>query len=230
MDHVFTGWRLQGRRGANPQGTTCAFLFIHRGRLGEQECVKRDGHSDRGSRHRPSEKPGAICTILTTLSQRGARYGLRGVRVGEAAHPGPPRRLRVRIRVLSIPSSSDGAPLVQGRSLRIVEQSSPTIHSPVRNRFAELADECDQIPATTLPASAHDLRAAGMRDDHHEETPPRAATSDSVQFDMTQIGQIRCQTRKVAPSWSADRGCVCCGTQASQSKKPMVLTATIRGS
>ena len=64
---------------------------------------------------------------------------------------------------------------------------------------------------------------------------PRAATADSVQFDMTQltsiqIGQIRCQTLKVATSWSADRGCVCCGTQGSPKKKPMFLTATIRGS
>ena len=54
----------------------------------EQECVNRDGHSDRGSRLRSSEKPGAIRTILTTLHQRRARYGLRG---GTSGRSGPPR-------------------------------------------------------------------------------------------------------------------------------------------
>ena len=91
----------------------------------EQECVKRESHTDRGSRHRPSEKSGTIRTMLTTNSQRRSRFGLRGVRVGEAAHPGI-RRIRARTKVFSVPSSSDDAPLIQGRNSRIVGPSSPS--------------------------------------------------------------------------------------------------------
>ena len=97
------------------------------GPLREQERVGcDDGHSDRGRRHRFAEESGAIRTILTSHCLRDARYGFRGVRVGEATHPGPPRRLRRARDLLSIPSPSDDAPLVQGRSVvpRIVEPSS----------------------------------------------------------------------------------------------------------
>ena len=96
----------------------------------EQECVKRESHTDRGSRHRPSEKSGTIRTMLTTNSQRRSRFGLRGVRVGEAAQPSP-WRIRARTKVFSVPSSSDDAPLIQGRNSRIVGPSSPMIHGPV---------------------------------------------------------------------------------------------------
>ena len=45
-----------------------------------------------------------------------AKYGLRGIRVGEAAHPGPPssRRRRARRNVHPWELSSDDEPLVPG--------------------------------------------------------------------------------------------------------------------
>ena len=93
----------------------------------------------------------------------------------------------IRTRVHSIESSSDEASLFQGLSLELL--SSPTIHNPVRRRFAELADECDEIPATAL-LSAQDLRATGMRDDNKWRPIPIS------------IGQIRFQT--LVPIWNAD--------------------------
>ena len=93
----------------------------------------------------------------------------------------PPRRLR------SAPGSTQSQVHQMKRRCsraRVLESlSSPTIHNPVRRRFAELADECDEIPATTL-LSAQDLRATGMRDDNKRRSGP-VSTANSVQFDMT---------------------------------------------
>ena len=113
--------------------------------------------------------------------------------------------------------------------MRIVEPPSQTIHNPARNRFAELADECDQIPAT------QDLRAAGMRDDHttQEETPPRAVISDSVQFDMTHLDSDRTNSLSDTESCAQlERGprLRLLWNPEQPSKKPMLRTATIRGS
>ena len=53
----------------------------------------------------------ASCSICVS---RDARYGLRGIRIGEAAHPGPGRDSRRRRRVISSDDEvgSDDAPLV----------------------------------------------------------------------------------------------------------------------
>ena len=95
-------------RSTNSDSVSC-------GACGDQEPLRHDGHFDRGSRFRSSEKPArSFCSVLTTEDDnvqqlllgglRGvrvsassqccvkhctARYGLRGVRVGEACHPGP---------------------------------------------------------------------------------------------------------------------------------------------
>ena len=100
-------------------------------------------------------------STLTTFSERSKVW----IERGESGRSDPPRS-SWRHQVLSIPSASDDASLVQGRSLRIVEQSFP--HSRVRNRCAELVDECDQIPATTLPQG---LCATRMT--HHNKRRPR---------------------------------------------------------
>ena len=68
--------------------------------------------------------------------------------------------------------------------------SSRTIHSPGRNRFAELADDDEFPPAATLPASAQDIHAAGMlwyAQTAQQETPFGATAVDSLEFDMTHL-------------------------------------------
>ena len=62
----------------------------------EEESLKQGRHSNSREQVRPF---GTLMKILF-LRRISARYGLRGVRVGEAAHPGPPR-----IRVLLDPAS-----------------------------------------------------------------------------------------------------------------------------
>ena len=58
--------------------------------------IFHDGSSDRSSRRQ--EEVGRIHTVGRESGVRDARYGLRGVRVGEASHPGPQGR---RIRDIS---------------------------------------------------------------------------------------------------------------------------------
>ena len=84
------------RRSTNP-------VSVGFGAHREQERVTCDGNSDRGSRHRPTTKPGTVCTVSTaTQVRRLTLLGLTGVRVGEASHLGPG----------DLDSDSDGAVLV----------------------------------------------------------------------------------------------------------------------
>ena len=54
---------------------------------GRERSFVRDGHCDRRHRSRSEVTKFSIQSVLI----RDARYGLRGVRIGEAAHPGPPK-------------------------------------------------------------------------------------------------------------------------------------------
>ena len=99
------------------------------------------------------------------MTLRGARYGLRGVRVGEASHPGPPKNL-LRLRRASstrpeprdvvisqvgstVGDSDDGAPLVCSQREAVgVQQGMPIT---VGGRFTSLVEaghECEEFDLT----------------------------------------------------------------------------------
>ena len=83
-----------------------------------------------------------------------ARYGLRGVRIGEASHPGPPllRRLRRR-RVREI--SSDEEPLMRGIARNVIPRIAEVEFAPGATQI--------ETSLATVPASQTALHEAGRR-------------------------------------------------------------------
>ena len=84
----------------------------------------------------------------------GARYGHRGVRVGEATDPGPPKRLH--------------------RSLASASQST--------NRFEILSSEDELEVPTTVPASSGTVRA--VQEARESQAPRRVGRLDLVSQGM----------------------------------------------
>ena len=93
-----------------------------------------------------SSSRGAVCPILSVHSRVDAKYGLRKVRIGEAAHPGPDSRRRRAQRLRPLPWSwdSDTESDEEGRQVvRRVEAQSidtdPLIaqSSPPSDRFVQ---------------------------------------------------------------------------------------------
>ena len=121
-----------------------------------------------------------------------ARYGLRGMRLGEASHPGPPVRRRRRVRSSSAQSGEDGqgflsdvrraAPSTSldsttqlpGQVDGAVSEDEPLIrpnigrHVLPRMEPDQPSSDAEIVLSATVPASSRALRAARLTAMHSE--------------------------------------------------------------
>ena len=101
-------------------------------------------------------------SLWTVGFPRDARYGLRGVRVGEANNPGPRRQCHHRVHGRHrFASSSEDEFLVrpiEGRD--VIPRTDPD-----SNRFTALAD------AETVPAGTQELEEVGIRQHNLDRVP-----------------------------------------------------------
>ena len=138
--------RFARRHGIRGSAISGPFESVDLGRSREVAGVGRSEPC-----HVDGVKYGAMRSVdlWTVASARDARYGLRGMRVGEVNNPGPRRLWRQRFA-----SSSEDELLfrpTEGRD--VIPRMESRIES---NRFAALADP------ETVPAGTQELEAAGL--------------------------------------------------------------------
>ena len=140
--------RFARRHGIRGSAISGPFESVDLGRSREVAGVGRSEPC-----HVDGVKHGAVrsMNLWTVASARDARYGLRGVRVGEANNSGPRRLCRQRLS-----SSSEDEFLfrpIEGRD--VIPRMESRIESG-SNRFAALAD------AETVPAGTQELEDVGV--------------------------------------------------------------------
>ena len=151
--------------------------------VGRHVQINSDVGSDRSGRSEETLPCSWIrCTVPISGGQsclRSARYGLRGVRIGEASNPGPPQ---VRPRF-----SEDGVENVLSSlelELTMLESDEEPLVRSVDGRY--VVPRIHDTPPPTVPASFRDLEAV----ERHPRSVVSSVLDQSTVMDSTHAVQV----------------------------------------
>ena len=149
----------------------CRFVLVD----GRSSCGVVRGHLDWGPGPHPEahvhdgrvrRTVASVDRVQAIFRTVNSRYGLRGVRVGEASHPGPAskRRRTHTLRALEDIDSEDEQPLVRSVSVPL---------DVVKALERDLCEQCPD-PATTQLSSTVPASSGAVREVHQDGVvPPR---------------------------------------------------------
>ena len=176
-------WRSGGSRGWAARDFESRCVDGRPFEIFSDVIVDRDGRCQKTLRHRR----GRLCQWPVSVTIQ-ARYGFRGVRVGEASHPGPPRRRNrsedsadvvltsLEAALTRLDDSDDEQPIVP--TWRDIDSGTEGHGGrSVRVRIGDVASPVASVPPSSLLDS---LEGVLLEDDVPDQVPPEQRVSTAA--------------------------------------------------